>query len=802
MAQYVAISESEMSDFMKAIGFTELSVEQRGSFGRRPVKERVYETPVGAGRIRVYSSVVGPATRDRGKDAIRVQYWVGDQKVYGAKRVHRTQNWRKNLLQRTEEIRESVESGPLSRIPKDSRGDLMTARRSRLPHERFWGSVNYPEIRESRRFEAASVLPKGLKTDKITDRVMAIQYMMDDSEKQQKLLKLQTALKMGLITEDEILESLERAMSKNAESNVARKVEKEEIILEHLNNNRQISKYDGKLENTEGGIVELLGITRSGVSKTLRDMEAKGLIYSRNLHVPGGRRKVQCWYVVGSGTDRGFGAEALVRHDGKWKGIAWNEHELKTLTQDEREAIAQEMYDAWLAGDLIGVDVDEFYEKLEAETIYVRQMGDADQERIQNELRSALRTEFREMPDEEIESLIELGMDSKLLDLDNVIDIEMYEAESFVTDFPNHHFAYGESEIIAIDFPEGMSLETWNKRNDARRNLELLGSKYLKKPMSLDVMLDFAYNCGWRQGISDEKTKTYRSESFTPPASAVAAAKKGLAQRKKWGRGGLSPSEAKAQGIDSGVTRARKIASGKVSKHDVRRMSAFNRHRKNNNPSKKMPDGGPTAGTIAWNLWGGSAGVNWAKKKSAAMNAESEEGFPLTIWHVDYWAEYYLVETLEENKIGVYHTDSDAPDQVLHLYLNEIEDIYEAEAETLGYNSFTNDMETLLAKYSQLLLTYETEYQSKERGGDGIMEVFMRFKPYNAYFDDVDFDADAEEKLSKTSCCCGATESNPCACMKAATPMSCSAVEPKCACYKDLEKNAESEDYGVEPRWM
>ena len=82
------------------------------------------------------------------------------------------------------------------------------------------------------------------------------------------------------------------------------------------------------------------------------------------------------------------------------------------------------------------------------------------------------------------------------------------------------------------------------------------------------------------------------------------------------------------------------------------------------------------------------------------------------------------------------------------------------------------------------------------------MEVFMRFKPYNAYFDDVDFDADAEEKLSKTSCCCGATESNPCACMKAATPMSCSAVEPKCACYKDLEKNAESEDYGVEPRWM
>ena len=125
--------------------------------------------------------------------------------------------------------------------------------------------------------------------------------------------------------------------------------------------------------------------------------------------------------------------------------------------------------------------------------------------------------------------------------------------------------------------------------------------------------------------IYERWMRDYDAESFTPPASAVSAAKKGLSQRKKWGRGGLSPADAKSQGIDSGVTRARKISSGKVSRHDVRRMSAFNRHRQNNNPSKKMPDGGPTAGTIAWNLWGGTSGVNWAKKKSAAMNAETFE---------------------------------------------------------------------------------------------------------------------------------------------------------------------------------
>ncbi len=119
-----------------------------------------------------------------------------------------------------------------------------------------------------------------------------------------------------------------------------------------------------------------------------------------------------------------------------------------------------------------------------------------------------------------------------------------------------------------------------------------------------------------------------RAESFKPPASAVSNAKRGLELRKKWGRGGLSPSEAKSHGIDSGVTRARKISSGKVSQHDVRRMSAFNRHRKNYRPEKKMPDGGPTAGTIAWLLWGGTSGVNWAKKKSAAMNAEEVEDYP------------------------------------------------------------------------------------------------------------------------------------------------------------------------------
>lgn len=51
----------------------------------------------------------------------------------------------------------------------------------------------------------------------------------------------------------------------------------------------------------------------------------------------------------------------------------------------------------------------------------------------------------------------------------------------------------------------------------------------------------------------------------------------------------------------------------------------------------------------------------------------------------------------------------------------------------------------------------------------------------------------AEGELSKTSCCCGATEDKPCACMTADEPMQCSSTEPKCACYAALDaKEAET----------
>jgi hypothetical protein len=105
-----------------------------------------------------------------------------------------------------------------------------------------------------------------------------------------------------------------------------------------------------------------------------------------------------------------------------------------------------------------------------------------------------------------------------------------------------------------------------------------------------------------------------KANSYAPTEAMRNNARRGLALREKWNRGGLDASQAKSEGVGSGVARARDIINGSLSLDTVKRMYAFfSRHEKNYAPKKKMPDGGPTAGTIAWLLWGGSSGLAWAR---------------------------------------------------------------------------------------------------------------------------------------------------------------------------------------------
>lgn len=106
----------------------------------------------------------------------------------------------------------------------------------------------------------------------------------------------------------------------------------------------------------------------------------------------------------------------------------------------------------------------------------------------------------------------------------------------------------------------------------------------------------------------------YDNIDFTPSDSMAAEAKRGLAWRKEFKRGGTAV----------GVARAAQLQrKEKLSPSTVKRMhSFFSRHEvdKKGQGFNKGEEGYPSAGRIAWALWGGDAGQSWARKKVAQIN--------------------------------------------------------------------------------------------------------------------------------------------------------------------------------------
>ena len=93
-----------------------------------------------------------------------------------------------------------------------------------------------------------------------------------------------------------------------------------------------------------------------------------------------------------------------------------------------------------------------------------------------------------------------------------------------------------------------------------------------------------------------------------PPATVAAAARRGLELRAEYGRGGTAV----------GVARARDLGNRRtLTIETVKRMLAyFTRHEIDlEAPAAKRGNPGyPSAGYIAWLLWGGDAGRTWARK--------------------------------------------------------------------------------------------------------------------------------------------------------------------------------------------
>lgn len=91
------------------------------------------------------------------------------------------------------------------------------------------------------------------------------------------------------------------------------------------------------------------------------------------------------------------------------------------------------------------------------------------------------------------------------------------------------------------------------------------------------------------------------ADSFQPPDSVRANARRGLELRKEHGRGGTA----------IGVARARDLINGNVSLDTVGRMRSFFARHSGNDRSDET-----SAANIAWLLWGGDSGRRWVESQA------------------------------------------------------------------------------------------------------------------------------------------------------------------------------------------
>jgi len=155
-----------------------------------------------------------------------------------------------------------------------------------------------------------------------------------------------------------------------------------------------------------------------------------------------------------------------------------------------------------------------------------------------------------------------------------------------------------------------------------------------------------------------------------PTKGMIEEAKKGLEWRKEYGRGGTQVAVARATNIKNGDN---------LSFDTIKRMNSFFARHEVDKKAEGFEigeDGFPSAGRIAWALWGGDAGQSWAKKKvkeiegvrdEMCINVEDDDvcldyfdevGIKL---NEDEWFEAHVVELDEHNIDSRYHEFAYAP---------------------------------------------------------------------------------------------------------------------------------------------
>ena len=137
---------------------------------------------------------------------------------------------------------------------------------------------------------------------------------------------------------------------------------------------------------------------------------------------------------------------------------------------------------------------------------------------------------------------------------------------------------------------------------------------------AIDQMVAVSIEEGIEPG--GERAAKALPENRRAPQGAREEAERGLEWRREYGRGGT----------EVGVARARDIANGEnLSEETLRRMvSYFARHEVDKQGEGWSPgeDGYPSAGRIAWALWGGDPGRAWAERLVAMADDDASSDKP------------------------------------------------------------------------------------------------------------------------------------------------------------------------------
>lgn len=109
----------------------------------------------------------------------------------------------------------------------------------------------------------------------------------------------------------------------------------------------------------------------------------------------------------------------------------------------------------------------------------------------------------------------------------------------------------------------------------------------------------------------------YSGIDFRAPERVAEQARKGLALRREFRRGGTSVGLARARDLKN----RRNLSPETI----IRMTSYFARHEVDKEAAKFGDDEDPSAGYVAWLLWGGDAGRDWAESVRSEMEAVDGE---------------------------------------------------------------------------------------------------------------------------------------------------------------------------------